>query len=85
MEDHQGQDYLYPKEHKTTEGNTISAYDYSKISTNSWCNLYEKMICKALAFTFWEVKLKFNIDGEPPRPFLTAEYLHNQEFINLNH
>ena len=43
------------------------------------------VICKALKFTFLEVKLKFNINGEPPKPFLAAEYLHNQEFINLQY
>ena len=44
----------------------------------------KNMICKALTFAFWEVKLKFNINGEPPKPFLAAEYLRNQEFVNLH-
>ena len=41
----------------------------------------KSMIYKALTFTFWEVKLKLNINGEPPKPFLADEYL---EFINLH-
>ena len=44
----------------------------------------KNVICKALEFTFWEFKPKSNINWEPPKPFPAAEYLRNQEFINLH-
>ena len=44
----------------------------------------KNMKCKALVFAFWEVKLEFHKIGEPPKSFLAAEYIRNQEFINLH-